>query len=202
MKILLLGKNGQVGWELQRALAPLGELIALDRAGEESPLGFLCGDLSDLDGLVRTVRLVAPDVIVNAAAIHLHIGVRLHAQCHMQGRTLLGVVYRSALHHVSNGLPQPASLCQLKQARDCLGIHALLADIQKHGAGPTGQLFCTRGVMPEIPQMTGFHGLGQCQQPLPGRKTCSCLHVIQALLPMLAMHAMPARYPGHATTTQ
>ena len=34
MKILLLGKNGQVGWELQRSLAPLGELIALDRAGE------------------------------------------------------------------------------------------------------------------------------------------------------------------------
>ncbi|MES1988499.1 MAG: sugar nucleotide-binding protein, partial [Pseudomonadota bacterium] len=30
MKILLLGKNGQVGWELQRSLAPLGEVIALD----------------------------------------------------------------------------------------------------------------------------------------------------------------------------
>ena len=32
MKILLLGKNGQVGWELQRALQPLGEVIALDRS--------------------------------------------------------------------------------------------------------------------------------------------------------------------------
>ena len=31
MKILLLGKNGQLGWELQRSLAPLGELVALDR---------------------------------------------------------------------------------------------------------------------------------------------------------------------------
>ena len=31
MKILLLGKNGQVGWELQRALAPLGTLFALSR---------------------------------------------------------------------------------------------------------------------------------------------------------------------------
>ena len=30
MKILLLGKNGQVGWELQRSLAPLGDLVALD----------------------------------------------------------------------------------------------------------------------------------------------------------------------------
>ena len=69
MKILLLGKNGQVGWELQRALAPLGEVIALDRAGmTASPWGTLCGDLADLDGLARTVRAVAPDVIVNAAA--------------------------------------------------------------------------------------------------------------------------------------
>ena len=64
MKILLLGKNGQVGWELQRALAPLGEVIALDRQGAEG----LCGDLSNLDGLAATVRQLAPDVIVNAAA--------------------------------------------------------------------------------------------------------------------------------------
>ncbi len=64
MKILLLGKNGQVGWELQRALAPLGELIALDRAGAA---GF-CGDLSTPELLCRTVRALAPDVIVNAAA--------------------------------------------------------------------------------------------------------------------------------------
>lgn len=64
MKILLLGKNGQVGWELQRSLAPLGELIALDRRGFSS----LCGDLSDLEGLKRTIHQVKPDVIVNAAA--------------------------------------------------------------------------------------------------------------------------------------
>jgi len=63
MKILLFGKNGQVGWELQRSLAPLGELVALDADSRE-----LCGDFTDLDGLVRTVRAVAPDVIVNAAA--------------------------------------------------------------------------------------------------------------------------------------
>lgn len=66
MKILLLGKNGQVGWELQRSLAPLGELVALDRTGDE-PHG-LCGDLQDLDGLRATVRATQPDVIVNAAA--------------------------------------------------------------------------------------------------------------------------------------
>jgi len=63
MKILLFGKNGQVGWELQRSLAPLGELIALDADSRE-----LCGDFTDLDGLIQTVRAVAPDVIVNAAA--------------------------------------------------------------------------------------------------------------------------------------
>lgn len=64
MKILLFGKNGQVGWELQRALAPLGELVALDRGGA----GGLCGDLSDPRGLGATVRALRPDVIVNAAA--------------------------------------------------------------------------------------------------------------------------------------
>ncbi|MDD0970047.1 MULTISPECIES: dTDP-4-dehydrorhamnose reductase [Pseudomonas] len=64
MKILLLGKNGQVGWELQRSLAPLGELIALDRNGVDG----LCADLSDLDALRVTIRRVSPDVIVNAAA--------------------------------------------------------------------------------------------------------------------------------------
>ncbi|WP_339538254.1 dTDP-4-dehydrorhamnose reductase [Pseudomonas sp. RA_15y_Pfl2_54] len=64
MKILLFGKNGQVGWELQRSLAPLGELIALDRHAVDG----LCGDLSDLDALRTTIRQVKPDVIVNAAA--------------------------------------------------------------------------------------------------------------------------------------
>lgn len=63
MKILLLGKNGQVGWELQRSLAPLGEIVAL-----ASDSGELCGDLGELDGIADTVRKVAPDVIVNAAA--------------------------------------------------------------------------------------------------------------------------------------
>lgn len=63
MKILLLGKNGQVGHALQTTLAPLGELVALDRHAED-----LCGDLSNLPGLAQTVRIVQPDVIVNAAA--------------------------------------------------------------------------------------------------------------------------------------
>ena len=63
MKILLLGKNGQVGWELQRSLQPLGEVIALDRNSEP-----LCGDLLQPAQLAQTVRALAPDVIVNAAA--------------------------------------------------------------------------------------------------------------------------------------
>ena len=62
MKILLLGKNGQVGWELQRSLGVLGELVALDR--HSTP----CGDLSRPEALAQTVRALRPDVIVNAAA--------------------------------------------------------------------------------------------------------------------------------------
>lgn len=64
MKILLLGKNGQVGWELQRALAPLGHVVALDR----SHMNGLCGDLANLPELEKTILAVKPDVIVNAAA--------------------------------------------------------------------------------------------------------------------------------------
>jgi dTDP-4-dehydrorhamnose reductase len=63
MNILLFGKNGQVGWELQRALAPLGHLTALDRHSTEC-----CGDLSRPQDIVDTIRLIRPHVIVNAAA--------------------------------------------------------------------------------------------------------------------------------------
>jgi len=63
MKILLLGKNGQVGWELQRSLAPVGEVLALDRHSTD-----FCGDLSQPERLAQTVRDWRPDVIVNAAA--------------------------------------------------------------------------------------------------------------------------------------
>jgi dTDP-4-dehydrorhamnose reductase len=64
MKILLLGKNGQVGWELQRALAPLGEVVALDF----DSAGPLKADFSQPEALAATVREVAPQIIVNAAA--------------------------------------------------------------------------------------------------------------------------------------
>ena len=63
MKILLLGKNGQVGWELQRSLAPLGNVLALDRHSTD-----FCGDLAQPDRLAQSVRAYQPDVIVNAAA--------------------------------------------------------------------------------------------------------------------------------------
>jgi len=65
MKILLLGKSGQVGQALQRTLAPLGELVALDRSQETSGL---CGDLGQPEALATTIRQLRPDVIVNAAA--------------------------------------------------------------------------------------------------------------------------------------
>ncbi|MFP8835069.1 dTDP-4-dehydrorhamnose reductase [Hydrogenophaga sp. XSHU_21] len=64
MKLLLLGANGQVGWELQRALAPLGEVVAV---GHDST-GAHRADFREPEGLAALVRLVAPDVVVNAAA--------------------------------------------------------------------------------------------------------------------------------------
>ena len=67
MKILLLGRNGQVGWELQRSLSVLGEVVALGSDATHNQQG-LCGDLTDLAGLAETVRRVQPQVIVNAAA--------------------------------------------------------------------------------------------------------------------------------------
>jgi dTDP-4-dehydrorhamnose reductase len=64
VKILLFGKNGQVGWELQRSLALLGDVVALGTGGELGlPANFLLPDQ-----LAETVRTVRPDVIVNAAA--------------------------------------------------------------------------------------------------------------------------------------
>ncbi len=59
VKILLTGRNGQLGWELARALAPLGEIVAFDRAGL---------DLAEPARLASTVRELKPDVIVNPAA--------------------------------------------------------------------------------------------------------------------------------------
>ena len=58
MRLLLLGANGQVGWELSRSLMPLGEVVALDRQQ--------C-DLSQPERLPALVRGISPAVIVNAA---------------------------------------------------------------------------------------------------------------------------------------
>lgn len=58
-KILLVGKNGQVGWELQRALATLGDVVAIDRQGM---------DLAKPDSIRNAIRVIRPDLIVNAAA--------------------------------------------------------------------------------------------------------------------------------------
>jgi dTDP-4-dehydrorhamnose reductase len=63
MKILLFGSKGQVGWQLRRSLATLGDVIALERDSQD-----LCGDLRDPDGIAQTVHAVKPKVVVNAAA--------------------------------------------------------------------------------------------------------------------------------------
>jgi len=58
-KILLIGKNGQLGWELQRTLATLGEIVALD---------YPEIDLAKPESLCEVIRNVSPQLIVNAAA--------------------------------------------------------------------------------------------------------------------------------------
>lgn len=58
-RILVTGRNGQVGWELQEALAPLGSVVALDRGGM---------DLASPDSIRRAIRDTKPEIIVNAAA--------------------------------------------------------------------------------------------------------------------------------------
>jgi dTDP-4-dehydrorhamnose reductase len=63
MKILLLGCDGQVGWELQRSLQPLGEVLALDFQSRDH-----AADFSKPEALAATVDAVRPDLIVNAAA--------------------------------------------------------------------------------------------------------------------------------------
>lgn len=63
MNILLLGKGGQVGWELQRSLSVLGVVTALDFDSQTH-----CGDFSRPEGIRETVRALRPDIIVNAAA--------------------------------------------------------------------------------------------------------------------------------------
>ncbi len=63
MNILLFGKSGQVGWELQRSLSVLGSVVALDFDSSDH-----CGDFNNPVGIAETVRALRPDVIVNAAA--------------------------------------------------------------------------------------------------------------------------------------
>jgi len=59
MRVLLFGKNGQLGWEFQRILPSLGELVALD---------YEDLDLANLSALSRVLDELKPDLIVNAAA--------------------------------------------------------------------------------------------------------------------------------------
>lgn len=59
MKVLLIGANGQLGWELNRSLMPLGDVVAL---------GHQQCDLSRIDEIPGIVREIGPDIIVNAAA--------------------------------------------------------------------------------------------------------------------------------------
>ncbi|MBS0583803.1 MAG: dTDP-4-dehydrorhamnose reductase [Proteobacteria bacterium] len=69
MKILLLGANGQVGFELQRSLAPLGEVVAATRSGKlPGDVDCLRADLGDAGSLARILQEARWDIVVNAAA--------------------------------------------------------------------------------------------------------------------------------------
>lgn len=63
MKILLFGQSGQISWELQRSLAPLGELIVLGSNSTQ-----MCGNFTNLVGIAESIQKIQPDVIINAAA--------------------------------------------------------------------------------------------------------------------------------------
>lgn len=63
MKILIIGRAGQVAWELQRELACLGEVIAVDRHSQPFAI-----DLLDNDSITQTINAITPQVIINAAA--------------------------------------------------------------------------------------------------------------------------------------
>jgi len=69
VKLLLLGANGQVGHELQRSMAPLGELVLATRDGTLADGGSCeIANLDDPESLATLVARIAPDVVVNAAA--------------------------------------------------------------------------------------------------------------------------------------
>jgi dTDP-4-dehydrorhamnose reductase len=107
MKLLLLGANGQVGFELQRALAPLGELVAATRRGR-LPGGAACAvaDLADPDALEALLGRERPDVVVNAAAYT--------AVDRAEGE--------EAAAHAANAVA-PAALARWCHERDALLVH-------------------------------------------------------------------------------
>lgn len=88
--ILLLGKSGQVGHELLRALAPLGMLVAPDRAAF---------DLEDPDSIRRVIYEVRPDVIVNAAGLTIVDEAEAHPELAMKVNGVApGIIAEAAKH--------------------------------------------------------------------------------------------------------
>lgn len=65
MNILLLGKNGQVGWELERALQPLGQVFAFSRNFDTQGL---CGDVSNHEAIKFLFEKINPNIVINATA--------------------------------------------------------------------------------------------------------------------------------------
>ena len=150
MKILLFGKNGQVGWELQRSLSLFGELVALGRHEDHNPEG-LCGDLANLEGIAQTIKQVRPDVVVNAAAYtavdraesELEIADKINAeapgviakQCDQIGAWMIhystDYVFNGSGHHAWRETDLPAPLSIYGQTK-LAGENAIRAGTERH----------------------------------------------------------------------
>ena len=96
MKVLLFGCNGQVGWELQRSLSVLGEVVALGSAGD----GRRCGDFRNPAGIEATVLEVRPDAVVNASAYTAVDKAETHQDEAMQVNALTPGVIAAAAHRI------------------------------------------------------------------------------------------------------
>lgn len=158
-RILLFGQAGQVGWELQRSLSVLGEVISLDKNNTQ-----YCGDLSRLQELANTVRNIQPDVIVNAAAYTavdkaqsepelahtvnaLAPGV-LAEEAQRIGAYLVhystDYVFNGIGHHAWKETDAPAPLNVYGQSK-LEGEHRIMAACQKHLIFRTSWVYAARG---------------------------------------------------------
>ena len=166
MKILLLGKNGQVGWELQRSLSLLGEVLACDFDSE----GPLKADFSQPEALAELVAHVQPQVIVNAAA---HTAVD-KAESEPELARCLNATAPAASRRAAAGrtpgccrLSTWARLLLQHSLHCCLGCDSRGGRVKGMARGPA-PTFLAR-LPPAAPSLTGQVAAGGCAAQVPGQ---------------------------------